>query len=117
MTFIAAPSFIDVMANPAAADITYATTHFDDPTDTSGGNLSDSGAQACTVTNTDGTLTLTGTESFTGTPAAAVTHIGVWHGNPSSGGTYRGCFVNDGVQAYNASGQWTLTTFSVTLVG
>jgi len=114
MAFAPEPSFINVMANPAAADLTYATLHYDDPT--GGGNRSDTGAQAISVTNTGGTLTLDSEVTFTGTPSAAATYIGLWHGNPSSGGTYRGYIDNEAPNpVFNGSGSCKLTAFSFSL--
>lgn len=108
------PIGTDVAADALAAAIAYATTHYEDPAGT-GGSRSDSGAQACTATNVDGTITLDAVEHFTGTPGAAVTHVGLWDGDPSSGGHLLLSATNDKIPAYNPSGQTDLTGFTIVI--
>lgn len=61
----------------------------------------------------DGDLTISATESFTGTPSSAATHVGLQ--SASSGGTFRGGYALTGDQTFNAAGQYDVT--GVTILG
>lgn len=56
---------------------------------------------------------LTATLSFTGTPSAAVSHLGVW--TASTAGTFRFAVALSGDLAFNAAGELNLTAAPVTV--
>lgn len=60
-----------------------------------------------------GVAALTATLSFTGTPSAVVSHLGVW--TLASGGVFRFAVALAGDLAFNAAGQLDLTAAPVTV--
>ena len=107
-------SEIQVGGAALAADIDHMTLHSAQP-DATGSNLTSAGAQAVTPSSSSGTVTI-GSTSFTGGAASgACTHVGFWHGVPGGGGTFRGWLALTGDQTFNAAGQYTVD--SVTLTG
>jgi hypothetical protein len=107
-------SEIQVGAAAIATDIDHMTLHTAQP-DATGSNQTSAAAQAVTPTSTGGVVSI-GSTAFTGGAASgACTHVGFWHGDPATTGTFRGWLALTGDQTFNASGAYTVD--SVTLTG
>lgn len=107
-------SELQIQATATASDIDHMTLHSAAP-DGTGSNLTSASVAAVTPTSSGGVVSV-GSTSFTGGAAAgACTYVGFWHGVPGSGGTFRGAYALTGDQVFNAAGQYTVD--SVTLTG
>lgn len=106
-------SEIQIGAAAIAADIDHMTTHTALP-DGTGSNRTTAAAAAVVPTSTGGVVSI-GSTAFTGIAASgAVGYVGFWHGDPSSGGTWRGSQALTGDAAANAAGQYTVDSFTLT---
>lgn len=103
---------LNVMANALAAVATHASLHTADPGST-GTNESTAGRQAIAWdAASNGDISLTGTENFTGGAASGpCTYVGLW--SASSGGTFYGGFALSGDQTFNAAGEYTLSDITI----
>lgn len=103
---------LNLMGTYLAGLCTHASLHTADP-GTNGANESSAGRQAVAFNvDSDGDLTLTVTENFTGGAASgACTHVGLW--SASTGGTFRGGFALTGDQTFNAAGEYNLTGLTI----
>lgn len=108
---------LTIMAAAYAAAADYAQLHAGDPGGAGTSNLaggSPARQQIAWDADSDGDLSLTGTETFTGiTASSAVTWISLW--DSVTGGTWLGNFQLSGDQTANAAGEYELT--EVTLTG
>lgn len=79
--------------------------------DAGGSNKSTAGLVDATWDTTNGVLTATN-RSFTGGAASGpATHVGLWSGD---GNTFYGAYPLTGDQSFNAAGQYTLTSLTIT---
>ena len=105
---------LDVMGNALKGAATHASLHSANP-GTTGTNATAAARQAVTWTgpSTGGDLTLSAQKTFTGGAASgAVTYVGLW--SAATGGTFYGGFALTGDQAFNAAGEYTLTSLTLT---
>lgn len=102
-------SELQVGGTAIAADIDHVSLHSAQP-DASGSNETTAARKAVTPTSTAGVVSI-GSQAFTGGAAnGACTHVGFWHSS-----TFRGWLPLTGDQVFNAAGEYTLD--SVTLTG
>jgi hypothetical protein len=107
-------SEVQVAAAALAADINFLTLHSAIP-DNTGSSQTTAAPVAVTPTATGGVVSI-GSTSFTGGAASGpCVAVGFWHGNPTTGGTFRGYSPLTGDQTFNAAGAYTVD--SVTLTG
>lgn len=100
------------VAGQLVTDAVEVSLHTADPGGT-GANETTAARQTPAWTNTNGVLTLSATEAFTGGAASgAVQWVGLW----DTGGTHflGGFQITSGDLTFNASGQYTLNNITIT---
>lgn len=113
MAFTPEPAGINVAADALAAAATHATVHSADPAGTAGSFQSSDARQAVSLSNTNGTITLSATEAFTGAPGAGATHVALW--DDPAAGSMLGSFDLTGDQAFNAAGDYDVDGITITV--
>lgn len=106
---------LTAMAAALASAATYAQLHSGDPGAAGTSNVASgtSRQQIAWDADSDGDLSLQGTETFTGgTPGANATWVSFW--SASTGGTWYGNRQTTGDTTFNASGEYELTEVTVT---
>lgn len=102
---------IQVGAAAIAGAITHVSLHTD-TTLTSETAESAAGREPATVTATGGVVTVPSTDFTGGTPSGPVRRVGYW--SAATGGTFYGSDLLVGDQAFNAAGEYTLTSAAIT---
>lgn len=101
---------IQVGAAAIAADITKIRLHTADPSASSGSTfLTTAADKTVTCTSSGGVVTVPSTAFTGGAANGACTHVSVW-----SGTTYRGGFALTGDASFNAAGEFTVTSVTIT---
>ena len=101
---------VQVGAAAIAGDLTKLRLHTADPSAGSGTTfLTTAADKTVTCTATGGVVTVPSTAFTGGAASGACTHVSVW-----SGTTYRGAFALTGDQAFNAAGEYTVTSVTIT---
>lgn len=106
---------LNAAADGAVAILGFASLHTADPEPSGGNEVAGGGyaRQAITWNAATGAVSgLNGTLSFDGPASGAATHLGLW--SAVSAGTFRGSSPLTGDQAFNASGEYTVTDITVT---
>lgn len=107
-------SAVQVGSAAIAADIDHMTTHTAQP-DATGSNRTTAAAQVVAPTSTGGVITVPSTNFTGGAASGPCTHVGLWHGDPASGGTFRGWeAVTSGDTTFNAAGAITISSVTIT---
>lgn len=103
---------LDRLAADLAADAVEVSLHSADP-GTTGASETSASRQTPTWTHTNGVLTLSASEPFTGGAAnGAVTYVGLWD---TAGAHFLGGFqITTGDLAFNAAGDYTLDDITIT---
>lgn len=104
---------LDALAADLAALAVKVSLHSANP-GTNGANETTAARQTPSWSHTNGVLTLSATEAFTGGAASgAVTWIGLWDANATP--NFLGGFqITTGDLAFNAAGQYTLNNITIT---
>ena len=99
---------LNPMAQALADLLDFMSLHTAEPS-AAGSNESTAGRQAIAWdAPSNGDISLTGTEAFTGGAASGpCTHAGFW--SASSAGTFYGAYAIIGDQTFNAAGEYTIT--------
>lgn len=105
-------TLIDDGAAGIAAAIKYLSLHSADPAGT-GANETTAARQPVTATHSAGVVSIGSTAFTGGTASGACTYVGFW--SAVTGGTFLGSQALTGDQTFNAAGQYTVS--SVTLTG
>ncbi|MCA1984791.1 phage tail fiber protein [Nocardioides nematodiphilus] len=103
---------LNLMGTYLAGLCGYASIHTANP-GTTGASESTAARKAVTFSvDADGDLTLSATVNFTGGAASGpATYVGLW--SAATGGTFRGGYALTGDQAFNAAGQYNLTSLTI----
>lgn len=102
---------LDLLADELATLCPYASLHSADP-GTDGSNETTAAREAVVFGSTDGVLTMTGTETFTGGASGGdVTYVGLW--SDVTGGTFRGSFPLTGDASFSSAGEFILNTLVI----
>lgn len=100
---------VQVAAAAIAADIDGMTLHSGDPGTDGTANTTSASKQAVTPSATDGVITI-GSTAFTGGEASGdCAYIGLWAAT-----VFRGSFPLTGDQTFNAAGEYTVTSVTIT---
>lgn len=103
-------ALLKIGADAMAAAATKLAIHTAAP-DATGSNLSTAPKVAATWDTTNGVMTATN-RSFTGGAASGpATHVGLWSEDEA---TFYGGYPLTGDQSFNAAGQYTLTSLTIT---
>lgn len=103
-------SAIQVGGAAIAADITKIRLHTGNPDASSGATLLTTAPDKTVVaTSTGGVITVPSTAFTGGAASGPATHVSVW-----SGTTYRGGFALTGDTSFNAAGEYTVTSITIT---
>jgi hypothetical protein len=108
---------LDAAVDGATAVLVYASIHTDDPSTTGANEVTGGGYARQEVTwnpSTGGIATADGTLSFSGPPGEDAKYLGLW--SAQSNGTFRGAAELSGDQTFNASGEYQVTTLTVTAI-
>ena len=101
---------VQVGAAAIAAGITKIRLHTASPSGTSGaGVLTTAADQTVTATATGGVVTIPSTAFTGGAASGPCTYVSVWAGT-----TYWGFYALTGDQTFNAAGQYTVSSVTVT---
>lgn len=105
-------TILNIGANAMAAAATHASLHTAAP-DATGSNQSAAPRKSVPwAAASGGDLALSGPIAFTGGAASGpVTHVGLW--SAASGGTFYGAFALTGDAAFNAAGEYNVTTLNL----
>lgn len=102
---------LNAAANAVAAAYPYLALHTADPGTTGANQSAAARVAAGWGAASSGDITTTN-KNFTGGAASGpATHVGIW--SASTAGTCGGVFALTGDQAFNAAGEYTLTTLTV----
>lgn len=102
---------IQLGADAIASGITHVSLHTD-TTVTSSTNESTAARQPAAATASNGVVTISNRQFTGGAANGPVRRVGYW--TAATGGTFLGSTLLTGDQAFNAAGQYTLTTATVT---
>jgi hypothetical protein len=105
---------LDVMANAWKAVYTHLSLHTAAPNIDTGTNESTAARVAASWGSpaTGGDLTITNKNFTGGAASGACTHVGFW--TASTAGTFGGFQALTGDQTFNAAGEYTITSLTVT---
>lgn len=106
---------LNAAVDATSALLVYASLHTSAPDATGSSEVTGSGYARQPVTMgaaSGGVASLSSTLTFAGPAGGAVTHIGFW--SAASGGTFRGFKALTGDQTFNASGQYQVTSVTIT---
>lgn len=102
------PSILQVAAAAVAADLTKMTLHTADP-GTTGANLTTAAAQTIVATATNGVISIPSTGFTGGAASGPCTYVGLWNG-----ATFYWGIALSGDQTFNAAGDYTVTSVTIT---
>jgi hypothetical protein len=103
---------LNAEATTLATDAAYLSLHTADPGAT-GTNETSAARVAAAWGGASGGAITTSSKNFTGGAASgACTYVGLW--SASTAGTFYGGFALSGDQTFNAAGQYTLTSLTIT---
>ena len=105
-------SGIQVGAAAIAADINKISLHTGDPGAAGANNKTTAADKTVTCTATGGVVTVPSTAFTGGAANGPATHVGLWNGT-----NYRGSYPLTGDLTFNAAGEYTVTSVTITGTG
>lgn len=112
MSFTLETAGKNVMANALAAAAKFVTIHSANPAGT-GANQTSTGRVAVTLTNSSGTVSISGQAAASGAAGAGATYAAFW--DAATAGNMLGSGSLTGDTTFNAGGEYDLTGVSITV--
>lgn len=103
---------LNVQANALAGAATYLSLHSTDPGSTGTSETAAARVSAGWGAASNGAISVSNKNFTGGAASGACTYVGLW--SASTGGTFYGGFALTGDQTFNAAGQYTLTSLTIT---
>lgn len=102
---------LQALGNELATLAPYVSLHSADPGTTGTNETTAARVAAGWTVDSDGDLTASNLAFSGGASGGTVSHVGLW--SASTGGTYRGSVALSGDTAFNASGEYTVTSLAI----